>query len=143
MNYILTSALIKLHHPNRIYLDDVRSHKTLSRFKAWAAIIILKPYISSYLRKDLTRHVFGSPLLVIWVQCADASRRTTAQPTRLGAYIQLLREMNDLGLIKLPISDAGIDFVALTNMFKEGIISVTKAGQRFFEKIYTGEDTED
>ncbi|MFW9843729.1 MAG: hypothetical protein ACFFEV_04070 [Candidatus Thorarchaeota archaeon] len=62
---------------------------------------------------------------------------------RLGAFMQLLREMNDLGMIKLPISDAGVDLVALTNMFKDGIISVTKAGQKYFEKLYTGDTSED
>ena len=62
---------------------------------------------------------------------------------RLGAFIQLLREMNDLGMIKLPISDGGIDLVALTNMLKDGFISVTKAGQAFFDKLYTKDASED
>ena len=62
---------------------------------------------------------------------------------RLGAFVQLLREMNDLGMIKVPISDAGIDLVALTSMLKDGFISVTKAGQDFFEKIYTKDSTND
>ena len=55
---------------------------------------------------------------------------------RLGSFVQLLREMNELGIIKIPISDAGIDLVAITNMLKDGFISVTKAGQDFFNKLY-------
>jgi hypothetical protein len=55
---------------------------------------------------------------------------------RLNAFIQLLREMNDLGMIKVPISDAGIDLVAITNLLKDGFISVTKTGQAFFGKLY-------
>ena len=62
---------------------------------------------------------------------------------RLGAFIQLLREMNDLGIIKVPISEDGIDLFALTNMLKDGFISVTKAGQEFFDKFYTKDDSED
>jgi len=62
---------------------------------------------------------------------------------RLGAFVQLLREMNDLGIIKVPISDTGIDLVALTNMLKDGFISVTKAGQAFFDKLYTKDASED
>ena len=62
---------------------------------------------------------------------------------RLGAFVQLLREMNDLGIIKVPISDTGIDLVALTNMLKDGFISVTKAGQEFFDKLYTKDTSED
>ncbi|MGY5859669.1 MAG: hypothetical protein RTU63_09885 [Candidatus Thorarchaeota archaeon] len=62
---------------------------------------------------------------------------------RLGAFIQLLREMNDLGMIKVPISDAGIDLVALTNMLKDGFISVTKAGQAFFDKLYASDSSEE
>ena len=62
---------------------------------------------------------------------------------RLGAFVQLLVEMNDIGMIKAPISSSGIDLVALGNMLKEGLVSVTKAGQDFFEKLYYGETDED
>jgi hypothetical protein len=62
---------------------------------------------------------------------------------RLGAFIQLLREMNDLGLIKLPISETGIDFVAISNMLRDGFISLTKAGQEFFNRLYSSDDSEE
>ena len=62
---------------------------------------------------------------------------------RLSAYVQLLNEMNDIGMIKAPISSSGIDLVALGNMLKEGVVSVTKAGQEFFEKLYYGENDEE
>ena len=55
---------------------------------------------------------------------------------RLGAFVQLLIEMNDIGMIKAPISSAGVDLIALGNMLKEGLVSVTKAGQDFFTKLY-------
>lgn len=56
---------------------------------------------------------------------------------RIGAYMQLLKEMNDIGMIKAPISDAGIDLVAIGNMLRDGFVSVTKTGQEFFSKLYT------
>ncbi|MCK5264722.1 MAG: hypothetical protein KAR03_03870, partial [Candidatus Thorarchaeota archaeon] len=56
---------------------------------------------------------------------------------RIGAYMQLLKELNDIGMIKAPISDAGIDLVAIGNMLRDGFVSVTKAGQDFFSKLYT------
>ena len=51
--------------------------------------------------------------------------------------MQLLKEMSDIGLIKAPISDTGIDLVAISNMLRYGFVSVTKAGQEFFSKLYT------
>jgi len=62
---------------------------------------------------------------------------------RLGAFVQLLIEMNDIGMIKAPISSSGIDLVTLRNMLKEGVVSVTKAGQEFFEKLYYGDRDEE
>ncbi|TFG30535.1 hypothetical protein EU528_08135 [Candidatus Thorarchaeota archaeon] len=62
---------------------------------------------------------------------------------RLGAFLQLIREMNDIGMIKAPISDGGIDIMAITNMLKDGFISVTKAGQAFFDRLYTSKSSED
>ena len=62
---------------------------------------------------------------------------------RIGAYMQLLREMNDIGMIKAPISDTGIDLVAIGNMLRDGFVSVTKAGQDFFDKLYTRDSKEE
>jgi len=62
---------------------------------------------------------------------------------RLGAFIQLLGEMNDIGMINAPISSAGINIIAVGNMLKEGVVSVTKAGQDFFDKLYRSEKSEE
>ena len=62
---------------------------------------------------------------------------------RLGAFIQLLAEMNDIGLINAPISSKGIDIVAIGNMLKQGVVSVTKAGQDFFDKLYRSDKSEE
>ncbi|MHA1862894.1 MAG: hypothetical protein ACTSWA_03920 [Candidatus Thorarchaeota archaeon] len=56
---------------------------------------------------------------------------------KIGAYMQLLKEMSDIGIIKAPISDTGIDLVAIGDMLRDGFVSVTKAGQDFFSKFYT------
>ncbi len=56
---------------------------------------------------------------------------------KIEAFIQLLKEMNDIGIIKAPISDTGIDFVSIGNMLRDGFVSVTKSGQDFFSKLYT------
>ena len=62
---------------------------------------------------------------------------------RLGAFLQLLGEMNDIGIITAPISKTGIDFVAIGNMLRDGFISVTKAGREFFDKLYTDDSSEE
>ena len=62
---------------------------------------------------------------------------------RLGAFWQLLNEMNDIGMIKAPISESGIDIVAISNLLKDGFISVTKAGQEFFNNLYTRDSSEE
>ncbi|TFG96924.1 hypothetical protein E4H12_09925 [Candidatus Thorarchaeota archaeon] len=61
---------------------------------------------------------------------------------RLGAFVQLLAEMNDIGMINAPISSGGINILAIGNMLKEGVVSVTKAGQDFFEKLYHNDRSE-
>ncbi len=62
---------------------------------------------------------------------------------RLGAYMQLLGEMNDIGMIKAPISTTGIDLVAIGNMLRDGFVSLTQAGKAFFDRLYTGESSEE
>jgi hypothetical protein len=62
---------------------------------------------------------------------------------RLGAYIQLLGEMNDIGMINAPISSTGINLQAIGNLLKEGVVSVTKAGQDFFKRLYYGDRNEE
>ncbi|MHA1613569.1 MAG: hypothetical protein ACTSYJ_01915 [Candidatus Thorarchaeota archaeon] len=56
---------------------------------------------------------------------------------KIGAFMQLLKEMSDIGMIKVPRSDTEIDLVAIGNMLRDGFVSVTKVGQDFFSKLYT------
>ncbi|MFW9960368.1 MAG: hypothetical protein ACFFDV_05085 [Candidatus Thorarchaeota archaeon] len=56
---------------------------------------------------------------------------------RLNAFIQLLGEMNDIGMLKAPITSAGLNLANIGNLLKEGIVSVTKAGREFFSGFYT------
>lgn len=57
---------------------------------------------------------------------------------RLGAFIQLLGEMNDIGIVNAPITTEGINIANLGALLKDGLVSVTKAGKIFFEGFYTG-----
>lgn len=49
---------------------------------------------------------------------------------RLGAYLQLLGEMRDIGMIRMssPVHEGGIDLAAIGAMLRDGFISLTKAG---------------
>ena len=64
---------------------------------------------------------------------------------RLSAFIQLLGEMNDIGMVNAPISTSGINIANLGALLKDGLVSVTKAGKAFFDGLYTrpSEDDED
>ncbi|MFW9957061.1 MAG: hypothetical protein ACFFCT_03230 [Candidatus Odinarchaeota archaeon] len=62
---------------------------------------------------------------------------------RLNAFIQLLGEMNDIGMLKVPITSTGLNLTAISNLLKDGIISVTKAGHDFFSGFYAKEQTDD
>jgi hypothetical protein len=62
---------------------------------------------------------------------------------KLGAFIQLLGEMNDIGILKAPITSAGVNLASIGNLLKDGIISVTKAGREFFSGIYTNEPVDE
>jgi len=62
---------------------------------------------------------------------------------RLGAFIQLLGEMNDIGILKAPITSTGLNLAAIGNLLKSGIVSVTKAGRDFFSGFYTTEQNDD
>lgn len=63
---------------------------------------------------------------------------------RLNAFMQLLGEMNDIGMLKAPITSAGLNLATIGNLLKEGIVSVTKAGREFFSGFYaTDQENED
>ena len=62
---------------------------------------------------------------------------------RLGAFIQLLGEMNDIGMLKAPIGSAGVNIAAIGNLLRNGIVSVTKAGREFFAGLQRKESTDD
>jgi len=62
---------------------------------------------------------------------------------RLGAFIQLLGEMNDIGMLKAPIGSAGVNIAAIGNLLRDGIVSVTKAGREFFAGLQPKESTDD
>ena len=61
---------------------------------------------------------------------------------RLGAFIQLLGEMNDIGLVNAP-SMKGINIANLGALLKDGFVSVTKAGKVFFDGFYSHEPADD
>lgn len=62
---------------------------------------------------------------------------------RLGAFIQLLGEMNDIGMLKAPVTSAGLNLATIGNLLRDGIVSVTKAGQQFFASYYSKESAEE
>jgi hypothetical protein len=62
---------------------------------------------------------------------------------RLGAFIQLLGEMNDIGMLKVPVSSTGLNVAAIGNLLRDGIISVTKAGHDFFASFYGRDSSKD
>jgi len=62
---------------------------------------------------------------------------------KLSAFIQLLGEMNDIGMLKAPITSTGLNLTTIGNLLKDGFISVTKAGLDFFSGFYANEPTDD
>jgi hypothetical protein len=63
---------------------------------------------------------------------------------KLGAFIALLNEMNEVGLVNMPTPiRAGLDLAAIGSMLRDGFISLTKAGGRFFEDMKRASDEED
>ncbi|MFQ5833795.1 MAG: hypothetical protein ACE5H4_13895 [Candidatus Thorarchaeota archaeon] len=61
---------------------------------------------------------------------------------RLAAYIQLLNEMNNVGLVSMPTAlSAGLNIASVGTMLKDGFVSLTKAGKSLFSGM--GESHED
>ncbi len=61
---------------------------------------------------------------------------------RLGAFIQLLGEMNDIGMVKIPtpLSSGGLNLAAIGAMLQEGFVSLTKAGSALLNGFYSDDD---
>ena len=57
---------------------------------------------------------------------------------RLGAFIQLLGEMNDIGLVKVPapLTSGGINLAAIGTMLHDGFVSLNKAGAALLDGCY-------
>ncbi len=55
---------------------------------------------------------------------------------RLGAFVKLLMEMNDVGIVKAPASlRAGLNLASIGAALKEGFVSLTNGGSKFFESM--------
>ncbi|MFW9887449.1 MAG: hypothetical protein ACFFER_04665 [Candidatus Thorarchaeota archaeon] len=63
---------------------------------------------------------------------------------RLVAFVQLLNEMQDVGLVKMPTPlRAGLNLASLGNMLRDGFVSMTKAGRAFFDGMTSMDNEED
>ncbi|TFF91912.1 hypothetical protein EU545_02555 [Candidatus Thorarchaeota archaeon] len=63
---------------------------------------------------------------------------------RLGAYLQLLGEMRDLGMLRMAIeSDVGIDLSTIGTMLRDGFISLTKTGGEILKGLLSNTDVDD
>ncbi|MFX0107076.1 MAG: hypothetical protein ACFE7R_02235, partial [Candidatus Hodarchaeota archaeon] len=53
---------------------------------------------------------------------------------RLGAFVQLLNEMRDVGLIQMPAPlKVSLNLASLGKMIQDGFLKLTGAGKAFFE----------
>ena len=59
---------------------------------------------------------------------------------RLGAFIQLLNEMDQVGLIQLSASLENLGLGNITAFLQDGFLSLTKAGQDFFGRMRSYSD---
>jgi hypothetical protein len=62
---------------------------------------------------------------------------------RLGAFVQLLGELNDIGMLKAPVTSTGLNLTAIGNLLRDGVVSVTKAGRNFFASFYRSNSSEE
>jgi hypothetical protein len=58
---------------------------------------------------------------------------------RLGAYLQLLSEMNDIGMVNFPVSLSSINIATIGKILQDGFVTLTKAGKKIFEGTHTTE----
>ncbi|MHA2242258.1 MAG: hypothetical protein ACXACE_11690 [Candidatus Thorarchaeota archaeon] len=63
---------------------------------------------------------------------------------RLGAFIQLVNEMNDVGIIQVgtPLR-GGLDLLSIKNMLRDGFIFLTNAGKGFLEGLQRHSQSEE
>ena len=61
---------------------------------------------------------------------------------RLGAYLQLLGEMNDIGMVQIPVSLSSINVATIGKMLQDGFVSLTKAGKKLLEGSRTRDEEE-
>jgi hypothetical protein len=59
---------------------------------------------------------------------------------RLGAYLQLLSEMNDIGMVKIPVSLSSINVATIGKLLQDGFVSLTKAGRKILEGAHTSDE---
>ncbi|MFX1606614.1 MAG: hypothetical protein ACFFDD_11995 [Promethearchaeota archaeon] len=56
---------------------------------------------------------------------------------RLGAYLQLLGEMNDIGMVNFPVSLSSINIGTIGKILQDGFANLTEAGRKIFEGTHT------
>jgi hypothetical protein len=59
---------------------------------------------------------------------------------RLGAYLQLLSEMNDIGMVRIPISLSSINVATIGKLLQDGFVSLTKAGKKLLEGTHSSDE---
>jgi hypothetical protein len=63
---------------------------------------------------------------------------------RLVAYVQLLNEMNNVGLVSMPSPlSASPNIASIGNKLRDGFVSITRAGKSFFGGMGTVNDDDD
>jgi len=62
---------------------------------------------------------------------------------RLGAYLQLLGEMNDIGMVQFPVSLSSINIGTIGKILQDGFVSLTKAGKKILDGIHPSDTLED
>ena len=60
---------------------------------------------------------------------------------RLGAYLQLLGEMNDIGMVQTPVSLSSINIATIGKMLQDGFVSLTKAGRKLLKGFHPSNET--
>ena len=55
---------------------------------------------------------------------------------RLSAYLQLLGEMNDIGMVNFPVSLSSINIATFGKILQDGFVSLTKAGKKILDGVH-------
>jgi hypothetical protein len=55
---------------------------------------------------------------------------------RLGAYLQLLGEMNDIGMVNFPVSLSSINITTFGKILQDGFVSLTKTGKKILDGVH-------